>query len=550
MRLFRLLTQIAALHLTFAIFISALSGIASIGVIICVLESIRSGHVSWWEFASIAAFALVVGRTSRVLLGQLVGKSVIRLRRRLVRSVLRMPLLDLERIGTTRLMVAFTTDLVRVAAAIRNLASVFANGAFLVALLTYIGWLSLPIVGVTASLCAVSIAGAVVFRRLEQRHRRSGRDAWDKILETYATVLDGIKELKLNRPLARRILLTFEDSVRDFRQSAGARARYSDVVGAWIQGMFYLMLGLSVFSSFGIGHQLRMEFGLLALLHIRRPLLSVVVDSKAFSDASVALRRITEIGLTIADDDRDPESVQPSSNWPRNWRHIKLRGVEFRYGTGDGDFVLGPLEITLRRGKLIFVAGANSSGKTTFIKLLTGLYTPTSGTILHDGDVVDDENLRWYRNRFAAVFSDFTLFDNIVDTQHETIEPEAEQLAIRLKLERWLFSSAEERAKAPPLSSSDRRRAALLLALLGDRPVFVFDAWAIDQDSHFKDMFYLEILPRLRDLGKLVVVVSYDEQYFATADRVLWLARGEPPTWRAPSSFGAMELIEDRRSRG
>jgi putative ATP-binding cassette transporter len=168
-----------------------------------------------------------------------------------------------------------------------------------------------------------------------------------------------------------------------------------------------------------------------------------------------------------------------------------------------------------------------------------------------DGYAVDDGNIRWYRSRFAAVFADFCLFDGIADLQRDDLDHEAEQLAIRLKLDRLMLATPESSSKSAAISSGERRRLALLAALIEDRPVLVLDEWAADQDPHYKDIFYLEILPRMRELGKLVVVITHDERYFHTADRVLWLERGEPPIWRSPASFaGALEVVPDPGERG
>ena len=553
MRLLRLLAQISTLQLAIAIFVSALSGVSAMGAIICVLESLRLGNILWWQFAAVAAFSVVITRTSRAALGALATKSIVRLRRRLVRSMLRVPLVDLERIGPTRLLVAFTSDLVNVGSAIRNLATLFASCAFLLALLAYIGWLSPPIMIVTSLLCVFCIGGAVVLRKLENRHRRTGREAWDSVLHVYNMMLEGVKELQLNRPLARRVLQSFEERVRDLRRSSAARARYTDLVGAWIQAMFYVILGTAVFGPFGDTASLKLDFGLLALLQIRRPLLSLVVDSRAFVEASVALERITELGLSLSRGDGEPEGAQHPPAGSRKWRDLALQGVIFRYkdGISEPGFTLGPVEITLRPGEIVFIAGGNGSGKTTLAKVLTGLYAPTSGTILFNGYAVDEENIRWYRGRFAAVFSDFCLFEGVVDLRRDDLDHEAERLATRLKLDQWMLATPEASGKSTASSSGERRRLALLAALIEDRPVLVLDEWAADQDPQYKDVFYLEILPRMREAGKLVVVITHDERYFHTADRVLWLERGEPPVWRSPASFaGALEVVPGLGDRG
>jgi putative ATP-binding cassette transporter len=77
------------------------------------------------------------------------------------------------------------------------------------------------------------------------------------------------------------------------------------------------------------------------------------------------------------------------------------------------------------------------------------------------------------------------------------------------------------------LSRGQRKRLALLTALLEDRPIYVFDEWAADQDPHFKQVFYRQLLPELRARGKAVVVISHDDRFFDIADRLIELDGGQ-----------------------
>jgi putative pyoverdin transport system ATP-binding/permease protein len=547
MQLLRLLSRISVAMLVTAILASVLSGIAAMGALICIFESLRSGNVLWWQFALVAAFALLIREFARATLARLATKSVLRLRRRLVRSILHVPLLDLERIGSARLLVAFTSDLNGVASAVRSLVSLFASSAFLVALVAYLAWLSVERAGTTTILLVVCIVGAVLARRFETKQRGSAREAWDRVVHVYNMLLDGVKQLKLNRRLARHVLRSFEDRVHDQMQSGARRSRSFDVVGNWVQIMFYVILGTAVFGPFGDTDLLRRGYGygLLALLHIRGPLASLIADSRIFADASVALQRITELGVTLSED-KENDMVRHAPAPTGQWRSLDFQNVVFRYqNDGSPDlFTLGPLDITLHPGEIVFVAGGNGSGKTTFAKILTGLYPPSSGSIRLDDTIIDEESVRWFRSKFSVVFADFCLFEGVADLRPKQVAKEAERLALRLKLEHWMLSTPE--ASDATLSSGERRRLALLMALLEDRPILVFDEWAADQDPRYKDLFYKEILPRIRESGKLVVAISHDERYFHTADRVLWLERGKPSIWRAPSSFAeSLETATD-----
>jgi putative pyoverdin transport system ATP-binding/permease protein len=412
--------------------------------------------------------------------------------------------------------------------------------------LAYIGWLSIREMLVTGSLCLITIGGAVFLRFLEKRYRHGAREAWDRVLTVFRMLLDGIKQLKVNRSLARRVLLSFEESVREQQRSAAARSRYSELVESWTQSMFYVILGAAVFGPYGAEASLRLGFGLLIVLQIRRPLRALIADSAAFSDALVAFERLSELGLTLTKRHREADDPQHAPARSRDWRSLDLKGVRFKYGdenSKDG-FSLGPMDMSLTRGEVVFIAGGNGSGKTTLAKVLTGLYAPTGGAIQLDGINVDNENMHWYRRKFAAVFSDFCLFEGVADLQVEDFGSEMNWLMTRLQLSRQMLTAPASYIQSTPLTSGERGRIALVRAAIEDRPVFVFDGWAADQDHGYKDFFYQEFLPRLRGARKLAVVISDDERYFHTADRVLWLERGEPPVWRSPSSF-AMDAGRD-----
>ena len=71
------------------------------------------------------------------------------------------------------------------------------------------------------------------------------------------------------------------------------------------------------------------------------------------------------------------------------------------------------------------------------------------------------------------------------------------------------------------LSQGQRKRLALLTAYLEDRPIYVFDEWASDQDPVFKHFFYTQLLRDLKAAGKAVLVITHDDKYFHLADRII-----------------------------
>jgi putative ATP-binding cassette transporter len=169
--------------------------------------------------------------------------------------------------------------------------------------------------------------------------------------------------------------------------------------------------------------------------------------------------------------------------------------------------------------------GGNGSGKYTLAKLITGLYIPEEGEISWDGQIISTQNREWYRQHFSVVFSDFYLFEDILGLENVNLDHQARGYLQQLQLDHKV-KVEDGRLSTTALSQGQRKRLALLSAYLEDRPIYLFDEWAADQDPPFKEIFYTKLLPELRDRGKTVVVISHDDRYFYVADRIIKLDYG------------------------
>jgi putative ATP-binding cassette transporter len=211
-----------------------------------------------------------------------------------------------------------------------------------------------------------------------------------------------------------------------------------------------------------------------------------------------------------------------------DWQRLELIGVthSYRRDDEDGNFTLGPIDLALGRGELIFLIGGNGSGKTTLAKLLTGLYEPEAGEIRFDGQTINSDNRVAYRQYFSAVFSDFYLFESLLGLQPPALDELAREYLKQLQLDTKVQVTGGK-FSTTQLSQGQRKRLALLIACLEDRPIYLFDEWAADQDPYFKDVFYLRILPELKARGKTIIVISHDERYYRIADRIIKLDYGQ-----------------------
>jgi putative ATP-binding cassette transporter len=174
----------------------------------------------------------------------------------------------------------------------------------------------------------------------------------------------------------------------------------------------------------------------------------------------------------------------------------------------------------------VFLIGGNGSGKTTLAKIITGLYEPGSGEMRLNGNPVTSESLDYYRNHFSAVFSDFYLFETLLGLDRPGLDARAQELLVQLQLNRKV-NIREGELSTVELSQGQRKRLALLTAYLEDRPVYIFDEWAADQDPLFRGIFYNKILPDLKSRGKTVIVISHDERFYHLADRIIKLEHGQ-----------------------
>ena len=211
---------------------------------------------------------------------------------------------------------------------------------------------------------------------------------------------------------------------------------------------------------------------------------------------------------------------------PATLKSLELNQVFYEFPSVDNlaPFKLGPINIKIKQGDIVFIVGENGGGKTTLIKLLLGLYVPQQGQIMLDGKTVTAQYMDDYRQLFTTIFSDFYLFDELLNAEQD-LPQQANKYLKKMKIDHKV-TIKDGAFTTTDLSTGQRKRLALINAWLEERPVLVFDEWAADQDPSFRRIFYTQLLPDLKKLGKTIIVISHDDRYFNIADQLVRMENG------------------------
>jgi putative pyoverdin transport system ATP-binding/permease protein len=478
-------------------------------------------------FIMLAATVFITNLTSQFLLVRLSTDAIYRLRLRIIGWILASPLQHLEELGNNRLLATLTEDIQVIANGVFNVPTICVNAAIVLASLAYLAWLSVWVFLGTLVFLSLGVGLDTLLFNKALRFFTIAREEHDKLMQHFQAITSGIKELKLHSQ--RR-----EDFITADLQATAATLREYGVrsysILAFSSGfgelLFLILLGLLVYGLPQIkpaSAELLSSY-VLTIAYMMRPLINILSISQSLIKAGVALRKIDTLGLSLSS---RAEALVLTKNSSQQFDRIEIQQATHSYQLAgeEHNFSLGPIDLTIEPSEIVFIVGGNGSGKSTLAKLLTGLYLPDSGEIRLNGVSIDDGNREMYRQLFSTVFADFYLFDRLVGLKQADVDERAKIYLERLQLTDKVVVR-DGKLSTTALSQGQRKRLALLTAYLEDRPIYLFDEWAADQDPTFREIFYQQLLPELKQRGKAVIVISHDDRYFHLADRSVKLEYG------------------------
>jgi len=459
-----------------------------------------------------------------------VGQYIIRrLRLELGEKVLSAPIAQIERYRSHRLIPVLTHDI----DTISDFAFVFAPLAISLTVtlgcLGYLAMLSWPMFLMMLVAIAIGCTAQFVAQNKGLKGFLEARDEEDNLQKHYRAIADGAKELRIHRPRRQRMF------TQRIRESASLICRKQiESVNIFIVAktfgsmLFFVVIGLALAMQayWPDSNKAVMSGFVLVLLYMKGPLEQLIANLPIVSRAQIAFRRIAELSETFSSP--EPHLLLDAPAKPAQAVHeLELRDVRYAFPVVDGatPFALGPVNLKIRQGDIVFIVGENGCGKTTLIKLLLGLYEPQQGEIRLNGQAVTAQNRDDYRQLFTTIFADYYLFDDLVQGDGD-LPADAARYLERLEIAHKV-SIRDGAFTTTDLSTGQRKRLALVNAWIEGRPVLVFDEWAADQDPTFRRIFYTELLPDLKRLGKTIIVISHDDRYFDVADQLVRMDSGK-----------------------
>ena len=506
--------------------LTTLSGALGIGILSYINRYLLQGNGGGFlPFLLLLALYFIAASYAQLQLAKIGQNFVCQMQTQLVKRIMDSHEEQIQLIGKPKILASLGSDIHSLSVAVTRLPERVQGTLWVLACFAYLLALSAKLFLITLLMMLAMIVGTHIVVQRHYHSFRQMRRIDNEIQRQYETSLNGHKELTLNRNRAERFynqeVLPIAAQRRDTHIRADA---YHALAINWGNSIMLATVGIIYYlaSYHGWASSADATAISMTLLFMRAPLTAAVGALPMLMQSKVALQALADLGLA---DYATP--FHSPFRLPENWRTIRLENITYAYPQQGGQtFALQPVNLTLHRGETLFLIGGNGSGKSTLSMLLAGLYTPASGKIFVDDIEITAENCPAYRQLFASVFTDFHIFEQLVDGIGED--------AAQAQIAHWLdHLQLDEKVKIEQnrilnskLSQGQKKRLGLLAAALENRSIIILDEWAADQDPQFRRIFYEQLLPLLKQSGSTIFAISHDDKYFHHAERIISMKQG------------------------
>ncbi|MCX6319218.1 MAG: cyclic peptide export ABC transporter [Bacteroidetes bacterium] len=453
---------------------------------------------------------------------------ILKSRMELVNRIRFCSLRNFEEAGSNKLFILLAQDTNAIGQIASLTSGTMLSVVVIMGTLTYLAVLSIK--GFILTLLIICIALYIAFskQKINIRRIRHVIELENKFLSYVRSLLFGIKEVKtdssVNKELHNRHLKPVMEQVSmEKTWNAVYQSRFA-LLG---QGIFFVSIGLILFVFPMIDFNITRNPAqfVIGLLYVLAPIQTLIPLIPQYAFVKATLERIEAAKAVLKAE--LPETPPENPGNPAEFKHIQLQQLSFTYNDfpNEDSFCLGPINLRINAGDLLFIHGGNGAGKSTLIKLISGLYPAKNGSIRLNGNTVTQENIQDYRDLFGVIFTDNHLFDFIYGIGDISLE-EINKLIARMGLSGKITYNMEG-FDTIDVSEGQKKRLALVSTIIKNKPVYIFDEWAANQDPPFRHFFYTSLIPELNKMGSTIIIITHDDRYLHLAKRILRMEDGQ-----------------------
>ena len=532
--------------------LSAMASISMLAMITDAINQVGEGEFdfkySFILFLSVVLVVMLFGFLSQFFMLKLSSSVVYTVRKTLLQRILATSYEKIEQIGGHRVIAAMKSDVATLSNGLLVAPQFIYNLITVLCCFGYLAYSSWQLFLFIIFFIVLVVFGTKMVLNYINVHQQALREYEDTFYSHMNALNKGGMTIHLNlnrrRHFYKVLMLPLFEKIRQKTIKSELLIIGLETVSGTL---VFLLIGTLVYGFHlflpDIGAEVVVSF-ILVILYMVGPISFLVDTFDDINRVQISLKKIERINLVESNKFHLPSFEQV--NIKTKVKSLKADNIFYQYPaqmtedplssinksqleiTNGLQFSLGPISAEFRSGEVTFIVGENGCGKTTFVNILIGLYSQKKGSILVDGDIVGEElSLLSYQSLISTVFVNSFVFDHQLTATGDIAEDQYVNYFIKkLKMENKV-SCSEGMLSSTSLSQGQRKRLSLLSSLVEDSQICIFDELGADQDPLFKHYFYNELLFELKQQGKIVIVISHDDQYFDLADKLIKFENGK-----------------------
>ncbi len=510
--------------------LSIMSGLANMIIILLLINAIGNETKTIYilYYFGLALIFYIASRkivqTKLIKISQLI---VYDLRMTLIRKVFLSTFQKFEKIDNGRVYATLNQDTATISNSVNILIGLISNLITIVGVFIYLGSISLVATGFILGI--ILLVAAIYFFVSSKTNIlfEQARDTANKFSGLIDGLLYGFKELSLSGLKKKEYTDEVEVSCSELKNKTGlALIKFVNafLVGEALLIMVLGTIGFIIPFLFPKIPNYKLLTFIMIVLYLIGPINGVLNSIPNIVQIKISWNRIKGF-INEIKPDLNIKEIFTLRKEKVNVDKLLVKDLVFEYqnNSEDRNFKIGPINLNIEKGEIVFIIGGNGSGKTTLANLLTGLYTFDQGSIEINGVKTKSNDLG---NYYSTIFSNNHIFKKLYGIDVSSKKKEIEYLLKTFRLDEKVgidndsFTTIE-------LSNGQRKRLSLMKTFLEDSQIYLFDEWAADQDPEYKRIFYNEILPEMKANGKIVIAITHDDNYFNVADRIIKMDGGK-----------------------